>query len=608
MLSQSNTVEQASFFSESPIDWITALTLVHTVGVLVVGVRIILIDYRKYLYRFFFALTILIFAMLWSNYELMRATDLQTASWFARLQQFFGYQVTALIVLTLWYYSRFSEVVPNKAIKNVFFFVILSVFLSFSILELTPLHYGKTIQLKNSHWGIIVEEIKVLDWLRFIGTSLAHLCAILFVGYSYYTARDKREKPIKLFLLVIIVLSLSLSLYQNYWVPMFSSFTVLNNESFTSFWGMLFFAWAFSDLKLFKIEPHRAVNDIISSMTNLMILCNNYFQIKDINQAAQVFFQKDLNQIQNLPIEAIIQNENWEYIKSRIYIQAHQFDKEELEITIEVDGKLRHLLLTITPFIEKNRKVGYIFIGTDLTAVEQALEKERQVAQLQNRFVSIASHQFRTPLTAVKLNTILLKRYLKSDPKTSEKKLTRFIDRIETEVDRLTVLMDDVLTLGKLESKKMNVQIAENDLVGIILELLDHDFSFQPDGRKMQLFVQTPPCKVMTDKKVIEHILINLISNAFKYSVNQKEPQIHVFFKQDYFKIKIIDFGIGIPQKDQGNLFKPFYRGSNTVQMQGSGLGLVIVKELVSLIQGEVTYESQEGVGSQFVITIKQGI
>lgn len=121
MLSQSNTVEQASFFSESPIDWITVLTLVHTVGVLVVGVRIILIDYRKYLYRFFFALTILIFAMLWSNYELMRATDLQTASWFARLQQFFGYQVTALIVLTLWYYSRFSEVVPNKAIKNVFF-------------------------------------------------------------------------------------------------------------------------------------------------------------------------------------------------------------------------------------------------------------------------------------------------------------------------------------------------------------------------------------------------------------------------------------------------------------------------------------------------------
>ena len=121
MLSQSNTVEQASFFSESPIDWITVLTLVHTVGVLVVGVRIILIDYRKYLYRFFFALTILIFAMLWSNYELMRATDLQTASWFARLQQFFGYQVTAFIVLTLWYYSRFSEVVPNKAIKNVFF-------------------------------------------------------------------------------------------------------------------------------------------------------------------------------------------------------------------------------------------------------------------------------------------------------------------------------------------------------------------------------------------------------------------------------------------------------------------------------------------------------
>jgi PAS domain S-box-containing protein len=475
-----------------------------------------------------------------------------------------------------------------------------------SIMELTPMHYGETIQLKDNQWGTVVEDIGFLDWLRFLGTTFAYTCSILFVSYSYYTARDKREKPIKLLLLVIIVLSLSLSLYQNYWVPMFSSFTVLNNESFTSFWGMLFFAWAFSDLKLFKIEPHRAVDDIISSMTNLMVLCNNYFQIKDINQAAQVFFQKNLNQLQDLPIESIIRNENWEYIKSRIYIQAEQFKKEELEITIEVDGKQRHLLLIITPFIEQNRKVGYIFIGTDLTAIEQALEKERQVAQLQNRFVSIASHQFRTPLTAIKLNTTLLKRYLKKDQEVSGKKLTRFIDRIETEVDRLTVLMNDVLTLGKLESKKMNVQMAEYDLVEIILELLDHDFSFQPDGRKMQLLVQTPPKKVMTDKKVIEHVLINLISNAFKYSPDQREPEIHVFFEKDHFKIKIIDFGIGIPQKDQSNLFKPFYRGSNTVKMQGSGLGLVIVKELISLIHGEITYESKEGQGSQFILTIKQ--
>ena len=222
--------------------------------------------------------------------------------------------------------------------------------------------------------------------------------------------------------------------------------------------------------------------------------------------------------------------------------------------------------------------------------------------------MSIASHQFRTPLTAIKLNTTLLKRYLKIDPKVSENKLTRFIDRIETEVDRLTVLMDDVLTLGKLESKKMNVQMTENDLVEIILELLDHDFSYQSDGRKMQLFVQTPPQKVITDKKVIEHNLINLISNAFKYSPNEQEPEIHVFFEQDHFKIKIIDFGIGIPKKDQGNLFKPFYRGSNTVKMQGSGLGLVIVKELVSLIQGKITYESHEGEGSQFTITFKQNV
>ena len=187
ILFQFNTADQPSFFSDSPLDWITLLTLFHTVGVLIVGIRVILIDYRKYLYRYFFALTILIFAMLWSNYELMRATALPTASWFARLQQFFGYLVIACMVLTLWYYSQFSKVVPSKILRNTFFFVIICVFACLSILELTPLHYGKTIQLKDNHWGIIVEEIKFLDWARFLVTAFAYLCATLFVSYSYYS-------------------------------------------------------------------------------------------------------------------------------------------------------------------------------------------------------------------------------------------------------------------------------------------------------------------------------------------------------------------------------------------------------------------------------------
>ena len=100
--------------------------------------------------------------------------------------------------------------------------------------------------------------------------------------------------------------------------------------------------------------------------------------------------------------------------------------------------------------------------------------------------------------------------------------------------------------------------------------------------------------------------MIHLLSNAFKYSEGCPAPEIHLYFKANEFKMKIKDYGIGIPEKDQINLFRSFFRGSNTAKIQGSGLGLVIVKELLTLINGRIKYESIEKVGSVFEIIVQQ--
>ncbi len=543
--------------------------------------------------------------MLWANYELIRSTDIELASWFSRLRQLFSYLATALIAITLWYYARFFKIISNKGIRYFMLFGMLIPAFGFAALECTPYFFGTVVQISNNNWGIKIDQASLLDWLRFIWTAIAFIASLVFTLFSYFSAKDKQQRPIRLFLVFVMAIGLSITLYQSYIVPLFFSFNIVRNDSFIVFWGVLIYALAFSDLKLFRLEPNRAVDSILQSMTNLMIITNNYFQIKDVNQAAIQFFQKDLNDIQDQLIAQLIQEETWTHVRERIRIQGDYFKKEELEISMDINGVKRHLLLIITPYLQRKKRIGYIFIGTDLTAIENAIEKEKQVAHLQTRFVAIASHQFRTPLTSIKLNVNLLKRAVSKD-RPDKERMFRFLERIDNEIERITDLMNDLLTLGKLEAGKMQINLQEYDLEKIVSDLLDHDFNTQNDKRQLKVVVHPPASVVVTDKKIIEHVLINLISNAFKYSPGAPPPELHLFFKENGFKINVIDYGIGIPEKDQENLFKSFYRGSNTVQIQGSGLGLVIVKELLELINGTITFESQENQGTIFKLTVNQ--
>jgi PAS domain S-box-containing protein len=233
--------------------------------------------------------------------------------------------------------------------------------------------------------------------------------------------------------------------------------------------------------------------------------------------------------------------------------------------------------------------------------VKDALEKEKELSYLKTKFISIASHEFRTPLTTVLSSTELLERYGRNWEVDKYNKQT---ERIKKSVNYLTHLMDDVLIISRADSGKtvFNPKPVEfkkfcQSIVDEMKMLLkeNHELEFSYDVDKNILFV---------DEKLLKHILNNLISNAIKYSVNGGKILFEVMSRPDELQFIISDSGIGIPEEDQTNLFEPFNRGKNVKDIHGTGLGMSIVKRSVDMHKGTILFTSKVGIGTTFKIKI----
>ena len=233
------------------------------------------------------------------------------------------------------------------------------------------------------------------------------------------------------------------------------------------------------------------------------------------------------------------------------------------------------------------------------TELHEALDKEKQLNEIKSRFVSMASHEFRTPLSAVLSSAALLSKYTKED---DQEKRNKHIDRIKDSVKHLNDILEDFLSLGKLDEGRITADPHEFNLPEMINEtLVDVKVVLKP-GQKFN-FKYEGEEKISADKKLLRNILINLISNAAKFS--EEDSPITISAKSDGEKnvITVRDKGIGISQKDQEHLFTMFYRASNVTNIQGTGLGLHIVKRYVDLINGAVNLQSTLGRGTSITIT-----
>lgn len=232
--------------------------------------------------------------------------------------------------------------------------------------------------------------------------------------------------------------------------------------------------------------------------------------------------------------------------------------------------------------------------------LSEALDKERQLNEIKSRFVSMASHEFRTPLSTVLSSASLLGKYKNGE---EQDKRDRHIEKIKASVKHLNDILEDFLSLGKLDEGKIECTNSEFDLKELLEEtsdemkgLLKKDqyFTFNYNGTAM----------VFSDKKLLKNIFINLITNAIKFSDEGKEIIISCKTNPENAIISIKDQGIGISEKDMEHLFSSFFRGANAVNIQGTGLGLHIVKRHLDLMNGNITVESKLDKGTNFIITI----
>jgi signal transduction histidine kinase len=222
---------------------------------------------------------------------------------------------------------------------------------------------------------------------------------------------------------------------------------------------------------------------------------------------------------------------------------------------------------------------------------------------MKSRFVSIASHEFRTPLSAILSSTSLIDHYVTPD---QEEKRRKHIDRIKSSVKNLTSILDDFLSLEKLEQGKVEAHNLEFNLKDFIQDAIDEIDGMLKRKNQHVEFIYQGEEEVYQDKKILRNVLLNLLSNAVKYSQDGKTIYVATALKSGKAHIAVKDEGIGIPAEAQKKLFDKFFRAKNATNIQGTGLGLNIVKRYVELLDGDIAFVSKENEGTTFTVEFPQ--
>ena len=228
-----------------------------------------------------------------------------------------------------------------------------------------------------------------------------------------------------------------------------------------------------------------------------------------------------------------------------------------------------------------------------------SLEKEKEVNDLKSRFVSMASHEFRTPLSTILSSISLLAKYNTTE---DQPKRDRHIDRIKSSVKTLTDILNEFLSLGKIEEGKVEVKAETFDLTEFINDIINEMNVLLKPAQSLQYHHTGSPF-TFSDSNLLKHVVVNLISNAIKFSPEKSIIQINSKIENDNTTVEISDQGIGIPKSDQVHLFERFFRATNVTNIQGTGLGLHIVGRYVELLNGSISYHSEIEKGSIFTIT-----
>jgi len=355
---------------------------------------------------------------------------------------------------------------------------------------------------------------------------------------------------------------------------------------------------------------------LLANVSDAVISTDVNFMIRSWNPAAQAIYGWKAEEVIGKPIDELVQGEYPDTTRAEA---VHQLTTQGVwrgeAVHRRKDGSRVHLL-TSTSYVSDSAgsRLGVVSVNRDITDVKKAqqelqeaerrrveLEKEKELLQLKERFLSVVSHEFRTPLAVIVSSADLVHNYYDRLPR--ERQLA-YLEAVISQAHYMVSLLDDVLAVHKAQAGKLEFNPAPLDLLAFCETTLERIRAVD-SGQHNLIFVHEGDLSGVTlDKKLVQHILINLLSNAIKYSPDGSDVRLEVSRNKDGVMLRVSDQGIGIPPDSEPHLYTPFYRASNTGDISGTGLGMTIVKDSVDRHSGTITYTSEEGRGTTFIVTL----
>lgn len=247
-------------------------------------------------------------------------------------------------------------------------------------------------------------------------------------------------------------------------------------------------------------------------------------------------------------------------------------------------------------------KEAYLELEKSQIELKEALKREKNLGELKSRFVTFASHEFKTPLSSIYTSSELIENYLQKGDDAAVKK---HLYRIQNNVSQLNGLLNEFLSLGKIEEGRVSLHYKEENLYESLADWVkelagiqkkNQQIKFSYSGQEMAIF----------EKNILRHCVLNLLSNAIKFSGEGTTIWLDALVQDYECRIAIKDQGIGMSIEDQAHLFERFFRGQNVTNIAGTGLGLHIVQKYIELLGGKIIFESKLGKGTTIQLIIPQ--
>lgn len=286
------------------------------------------------------------------------------------------------------------------------------------------------------------------------------------------------------------------------------------------------------------------------------------------------------------------------------------------------DGKKVTLLINATPRTSASGEViGILFIGQDITelsayrqsleqkvrertqALKSALESEKKLVEVKDRFVSMASHEFRSPISYIHRNLGALNDHIES---LTPDEIRQRLQKVRSQAEHLNSLLEDVLTMGKTGASNTRIKANLNDvdLREVLNRIIDEVQSNTQNTHRIYLEFPYENLVILSDENLLRNIFVNLLTNAIKFSPGKDRVNLFVSKCEQHVQCRVQDFGFGIEAVDLPQIYEPFHRGENAREIKGTGLGLPIVKKAVETLGGELSVESKPGEGTLFTVNL----